>query len=367
MTPAMLHRTALHGWHVRHGAKMTPFAGYDMPVQYSSGIIAEHKSTREAVGVFDVSHMGQVALRCRLEDLARLVPAGLASLAPMQTVYSLLLNERGGVIDDLMITRLNQAGDSWFLVVNAGRKHVDLAHLKAHLPQADIAMHDDRTLLALQGPRAASIMAQLWPAAADLNFMRAGLYAAGDKGEIMVTRSGYTGEDGFEISLPDAGAETFIDKMLALGALPVGLGARDTLRLEAGLCLYGHELDETISPVEAGLGWTIPLARRTAGDFPGAERILHELAHGGARRRVGLALEGKAIARDGAEVLDAAGVKIGVISSGGFSPTLDQAIAMAFVDPRHAAPGAAVQIPLRGRMIAARIVKMPFVPHRYAR
>lgn len=347
---------------------MVPFAGYDMPVQYPDGVIKEHLHVRNAAGVFDVSHMGQIALHCPLAALARLVPSDLAALAPMQTVYSLLLNARGGVIDDLMITRLNAVGDRWFLVVNAGRKHVDLAHLKAQLPEAQsIILHHDRALIAVQGPGAAAVMRVIGPEAAALTFMRAAQIELPGIGAVMITRGGYTGEDGFEIALPNAKAEKFMDALLAQpGVQPAGLGARDTLRLEAGLCLYGHELDETISPVEAALNWVIAPARRQTADFPGAARIMQELQHGPKQRRFGLLLAGKAIAREGAEVLNMGGEIIGSVCSGGYSPTLDTAIAMGYLRPGTAL-GAAVQVMLRGRGLPAKIVKLPFVPHRYAR
>ncbi|MEJ0062935.1 MAG: glycine cleavage system aminomethyltransferase GcvT [Alphaproteobacteria bacterium] len=365
----LLQRTSLYAAHVEAGAKMVPFAGYDMPVQYPSGIIKEHLHTRAKAGLFDVSHMGQIALRCPLADLAKLVPGDLAALAPMQTLYSLLLNTQGGVIDDLMITRLDSAGENWFLVVNASRKHVDLAHLRARLPAAEsISLHPTQALIALQGPGAVSVMERFCSGAARLAFMNAGEYEIPRFGKIFITRSGYTGEDGFEISIAARAAADFWRKLLAEEEVaPAGLGARDTLRLEAGLCLYGHELDETISPVEAALNWVIGQPRRAAQDFPGAHRIMNEMQSGAPRRRVGLMLEGKAIAREHTPVENESGQVIGQVSSGSFAPSLDAAIAMAYIETASAVAGNQVVVPLRGRKIPARIVKMPFVPHRYVR
>ena len=362
-------RTSLYDLHVRLGAKMVPFAGYDMPVQYPDGIIAEHLHTRAAASLFDVGHMGQILLHCPLEDLARLVPTDLAALQPMQTTYSLLLNAGGGVIDDLMITRLNAAGDQWFLIVNAALKLTDLAFLQEYIPAAQtLTLRDDLGLLALQGPGAVAAMERICPSAATLRFMHYGQYDIPGHGVMRVWRSGYTGEDGFEISLPSDQTESFVTALLAIpGVKPAGLGARDTLRLEAGLCLYGHELDETISPIEASLNWVVSPARRAKADFPGAQRILEELQQSASRRRVGLLLPGRAIVREGNIVLSASGHEIGHVTSGGYSPTLDTAIAMAYIRPAHAKIDLIVQLPLRGRAIPARVVKLPFVPHRYMR
>jgi aminomethyltransferase len=367
MTMSQL-RTSLYDLHVRLGAKMVPFAGYEMPVQYPDGIIAEHHHTRKAASVFDVGHMGQIVLDCPLEVLARLVPSDLAALAPMQTTYSLLLNDNGGVIDDLMITRLNAAGDQWFLIVNAALKQIDYAFLQDKIPTArTLTLRDDLALIALQGPGAIAAMDAICPASL-LKFMHLGQYGLADYGTVSIWRSGYTGEDGFEISLPADKADKFVSALLALPNVKLaGLGARDTLRLEAGLCLYGHELDETISPIEASLNWVVSPTRRAAADFPGASRILDELVHSAPRRRVGLLLAGRAIAREGTIVQDAGGRDIGIVTSGSYSPTLDAAIAMAYVKPAHAAVDNVVQLSLRGRPVSARIVKLPFVPHHYVR
>ncbi|MGB4100680.1 MAG: glycine cleavage system aminomethyltransferase GcvT [Alphaproteobacteria bacterium] len=362
-------RTSLYNFHTRHGAKMVSFAGYDMPVQYPEGIIAEHLHTRAAASLFDVGHMGQILLHCPLEDLARLVPTDLAALQPMQTTYSLLLNNHGGVIDDLMITRLNPEGDQWFLIVNAALKRTDLEFLQEHIPTArTLTLRDDLGLLALQGPGAVAALEKICPSAVALKFMHLGQYDIPDHGVLRVWRSGYTGEDGFEISLPSDQAESFATALLELpNVKPAGLGARDTLRLEAGLCLYGHELNETISPVEASLNWVVSPTRRAKADFPGAPRILEELQQSASRRRVGLLLPSRAIVREGNKVLSAGGNEIGFVSSGGYSPTLDTAIAMAYLTPAQAMVDLVVQLPLRGRAIPARIVKLPFVPHRYMR
>ena len=364
----LLQHTPLHGLHQELGAKLVPFAGYDMPVQYPDGIIKEHKHTRSAAGLFDVSHMGQITLHCPLAGLAKLLPTDLAALAPMQTSYSLLLNEAGGVIDDLMVTRLNEAGDQWFLVVNASRKLIDHAHLRAHLPQATTnSLHNDRALLALQGPQAVAVMEALLPEAVNLRFMHAGSFFS-EFGQLFVTRSGYTGEDGSEISAGAAQATALAKRLLADARVkPIGLGARDTLRLEAGLCLYGHELDETVSPAEARLNWVIGKNRRAGADFPGAQRILAEMNGKPGGCGVGLMPEGRAIAREQTPIFDGAGQSIGVVCSGGFSPSLERPVAMGFVPPEYSAVGSKVFLELRGQKIAAAVAKLPFVPHNYAR
>jgi len=367
MTPALF-RTPLFALHQKLDAKLVPFAGYEMPVQYPEGILKEHKHTREAAGLFDVSHMGQVTLHCPLAALARLLPTDLAALAPMQTSYSLLLNTSGGVIDDLMVTKLDETGEKWFLVINASRKQLDHAHLRANLPLATLnKLHDERALLALQGVAAKDVMARLLPAATTLRFMQAGFFDS-PFGQLFITRSGYTGEDGFEISVPNESATALAEALLAHSEVkPIGLGARDTLRLEAGLCLYGHELDETVSPSEARLNWVVNPARRAAADFAGAERVLREIKESPARCRVGLLPEGRAIAREQTPITDEAGNIIGIVTSGTFSPTLERPIAMGFVPPAHAAVDQTVYLTLRGQQVPARVVKLPFVPHRYAR
>jgi len=345
---------------------MVPFAGYEMPVQYPSGIIAEHLHTRAQAGLFDVSHMGQVSLRgVGAEALEALVPGDLQSLPPGRLRYTLLLDDNGGILDDLMAAR---AGDGFALVVNAARKHDDVAHLRDRLgPHAAVELHDDRALLALQGPAAAAVLARLLPGVERLPFLGSAEFAH-DGQRWLVSRSGYTGEDGFEISLDARHAAGLAERLLDEPKVaPVGLGARDTLRLEAGLCLYGHDIDETTTPIEADLGRTIPKRRRAEGGFPGAARILRELAEGPPRRRVGLRPDGRAPAREGTEIVDAAGRTVGRVTSGGFGPSVGGPIAMGYVETALAAPGTALSLVVRGTPRPARVVPLPFVPHRYHR
>jgi aminomethyltransferase len=368
--------TPLAAAHRALGAKMVPFAGYDMPVQYPMGVLAEHNWTRAHAGLFDVSHMGQAAIEGPdFEAIARgletLLPADILGLAPGQQRYSQLLDAQGGILDDLMVTRPATAEEARhvYLVVNAGTKEADYAHLAAHLPKGlKLVRGDDRALLALQGPRAVEAMRRLGSGAVDLAFMRAGWFdVAGHR--CHVSRSGYTGEDGFEISVKASEAEALWSRLLADAEVkPIGLGARDSLRLEAGLCLYGHDIDATTSPVEAGLQWSIQKRRRIEGGFPGAARVQRELRDGPARVRVGLLPEGRAPAREGVAILDAAnGLPLGAVTSGGFGPTLNGPLAMGYVPPTHAAVGAPVHLLVRGKALPARVAPMPFVPHRYVR
>jgi aminomethyltransferase len=364
-------RTPLYELHLECGARMVPFAGYEMPVQFPAGVLKEHLHTRASAGVFDVSHMGQLIVRGAgaCEALERLVPADLAALGAGRQVYSLLTNAAGGVRDDLIITRLGP--EEFFLVVNAGCKQQDIAYLRAHLGEIELVELSEQALLAVQGPRAARLLAPLAPAAGALVFM-SGAHAQVAGIPCFVTRSGYTGEDGFEISVPAARAAELARALIAVdGILPVGLGARDSLRLEAGLCLYGHDLSEQITPVEAGLAWAIPKTRRPggprAGGFPGAGRIAEQLENGVARRRVGLLGEGKAPVREGAVLLAAGGQRVGEVCSGGFGPSVEGAVAMAYVDSAHAAPGTALDAIVRDKPRRMRVVKMPFVPQRYHR
>jgi aminomethyltransferase len=360
-------RTPLHALHVALGARMVPFAGWDMPVQYPSGILAEHAHTRTACALFDVSHMGQLALAAeeRVAALERLVPGDIAGLVPGRMRYTMLTNDRGGIVDDLMVT--NQ-GERLFLVVNAARRDADLAHLRAHLPaNCPLAELDDRALLALQGPSAAAVIARHAPGAAALPFLASGGFAIGGM-PVVVSRSGYTGEDGFEISVPASEADRIARVFLGEKEVaPAGLGARDTLRLEAGLCLYGHDIDETTTPIEAGLGWTIARRRRQGGGYPGAAVIARQLAEGAPRRRVGIALDGRVPARDGNAIVDPSGRPIGAVTSGGYGPTVGAPIAMGYVEAAHAAPGAPVAVVVRDAARPGRVVPLPFVPHRYAR
>jgi len=365
--PDTLRRTPLFDLHLGLGAKMVPFAGYEMPVHYASGIMTEHLQTRAAAGLFDVSHMGQVRLEGRDAALAleTLVPGDIRGLAPGRMRYSLLTNERGGILDDLMVTA---AEDHLLLVVNAAGKIEDLAHLRRHLAgRASVTPLDDRALLALQGPAAAAVLARLAPAASGLSFMHAAPMAL-DGIACVLARSGYTGEDGFEISVPTDAAERLARRLLAEPEVkPVGLGARDSLRLEAGLCLYGHDIDATTTVIEADLGWAVPKRRRAEGGFPGAAVVARELAVGARRKRVGIRPEGRAPAREGTDIVDGAGAVIGRVTSGGFGPSVDGPIAMGYVAQPRAALGTAVQLLVRGTPRPARIVPLPFVPHRYYR
>jgi aminomethyltransferase len=368
---ADLLKTPLHDLHVAHGARMVPFAGYAMPVQYPDGIMTEHRQTRAAAGLFDVSHMGQAILRGG--DLAasfeKLVPSDIAGLDVGRTRYTLLLNEAGGIRDDLMVTRIEEDGRSaLFLVVNAACKHTDFAHIAAALDgEAELERLEDRALLALQGPQAERVLAELAPECRDLVFLE-GREMTLNGVAAFVTRSGYTGEDGFEISLAADAAAELAEQLLADDAVaPIGLGARDSLRLEAGLCLYGHDIDETTSPVEAGLTWTIGKARRARADFPGATTILKQVADGPARKRVGLLPDGRAPVREGAPIRDGGDTPVGTVTSGGFSPTLEKPIAMGYVAAKDVEPGTALQIELRGRTVPAEVAALPFVKPSYKR
>jgi aminomethyltransferase len=353
--------------HRELGAKLVPFAGYEMPVQYASGILAEHLHTRAQAGLFDVSHMGQIKLggAAAAQALEALVPGDLQALAPMRMRYTLFLNDQGGILDDLMATRVE---DGLFLVVNAACKDADLAHLEDHLGGAVMVEPlSDRGLLALQGPAAAAVLGRIIDGIGQLPFMTAVEVTIGGVAGL-VTRSGYTGEDGFEISLPAGEAEAFARKLLAEPeVLPIGLGARDSLRLEAGLCLYGHDIDESTTPIEADLAWAIGKRRRTEGGFPGAPVVLRELAEGAARRRIGIRPDGRAPAREDTAIVGAGGSSIGRVTSGGFGPSIGGPIAMGYIDRAHAAEGAAFDLVVRGVPRPARAVRLPFVPHRYYR
>jgi aminomethyltransferase len=346
---------------------MVPFAGYAMPVQYDftgaiaercrGGVLSEHLHCREKAALFDVSHMGQAMLEGpgAAAALERLVPGDIVGLKPGRQRYTLLTNDAGGIIDDLMVANLGE--DRLFLVVNASRKHIDFPHIQAALPDGvTLRPLPDRALLALQGPAAATILTS------DLPFM--GVAPMAVEGiECLVSRSGYTGEDGFEISVPAADAETLADRLLAhASVVPAGLGARDSLRLEAGLCLYGSDLDETTTPIEAGLTWVIGKRRKMTWDFPGGAAIRDQLDNGAPRLRVGIRPDGRAPARGGTEI---AGV--GIITSGGFSPTLNAPIAMGYVRRESAADGNNLTLMVRGKAMPATVVPMPFVPHRYVR
>ena len=374
---APLKRTLLYDLHVALGAKMVPFAGYEMPVQYPLGVLKEHLWTREKAGLFDVSHMGQAFLvpadgqfDTAARALETLVPADLAALKPGQQRYSQLLDADGGIIDDLMATRLGFAGhEHWlYLVVNASRKDLDLAHIEARLPDGlALRRADGLALIALQGPKAVEVLATHAPEAAKLGFM-ASLDCPVGGIWCHVSRSGYTGEDGFEISVKTADA---VALWRLLSSNPdvnaIGLGARDSLRLEAGLCLYGHDIDTTTSPIEAGLAWSIQKRRRIEGGFPGAARIQRELKDGPSRLRAGIKPEGRAPAREGTEIVSDSGEKLGVITSGGFGPSVNGPIAMGYVAAKFATIGTKINLMVRGKPLPATVVALPFHPHRYAR
>ena len=369
MTGAPL-RTPLYDLHAELGARIVEFAGYAMPLQYPTGILKEHTHTRTRAGLFDVSHMGQVRVggRGAAEALESLLPVDVLDLPRGRQRYAFFTNSEAGILDDLMITRL---GDSYVLVVNAAGKTADVAHLREHLAGAcGIEPLDDRALLALQGPAAAKVLGALAPQAGELSFMQAAetkiLGAA-----CYVSRSGYTGEDGFEISVPAASAEALARALLRnADVAPIGLGARDSLRLEAGLCLYGHDLDTTTTPVEASLAWALSKARRAggarAGGYPGAEIVLAQLEKGVVRRRVGLLPRSRVPVRAGAEIYGA-GVRVGTVTSGGFGPTLGAPVAMGYVGSTSAALGTKLEAVVRGERVPIEVAKMPAVPHRYLR
>lgn len=369
--PAPLSRTPLHALHVELGAKMVPFAGYEMPVNFPGGIIAEHKHCREAAALFDVSHMGQVRLTG--DDAARaletLVPVDVVDLPVNKQRYAFFTNASGGILDDLMITR--RANDL-LLVVNAGCKAADIAHLQTQIGhRCGVHPMPEQALLALQGPKAVEALEHLDPQAGSLTFMTGGtLSLAGI--ECFVTRSGYTGEDGFEISVPADRAEHLARTLLAMPQVrPVGLGARDTLRLEAGLCLYGHDINETTTPVEAGLTWAIQKVRRAGGarhgGYPGASVIDSQLAGGTTNKRVGLVGLERLPVREGALLVDTTGHKLGHVTSGTLAPSVNQPIAMAYLASNHALPHHEVFAEVRGKRQPMRVAPMPFVPHRYKR
>lgn len=364
-------RLPLDAMHRGLGARMVPFAGYEMPVQYPAGVMAEHLHTRSAAGLFDVSHMGQVILRPKagLEALAlafeALMPVDVLGLQPGRQRYGLLTNAAGGILDDLMFAN---RGDHFFVVVNAACKVADVAHLQAHLADvAEVEVQADRCLMALQGPGAEAALAAVAPGVAAMRFMDQAIF-----GDLWISRSGYTGEDGFEISVPEAGTEALATTLLSQpGVQPIGLGARDSLRLEAGLCLYGHDIDTTTSPVEADLTWAIQKARRAggarAGGFPGAARILGELAEGPSRLRVGLSPEGRAPMREGTPLFTANGQEAGRVTSGGFGPSVAAPVAMGYVLRQHGAAGTALLGEVRGKRLPVTVTDLPFHPTRYKR
>ena len=372
---APLARTPLHDLHVRRGARMVPFAGYEMPVQYRDGIIAEHTQARTAAGLFDVSHMGQAFLlgpdhETTARALEALVPADILNLGHGRQRYTQLLNDQGGILDDLMVTRSADPDEdgALMLIVNASRKADDYAHIEARLPAGVKLMRaEHRGLVALQGPQAAEVLSRHAEGVDAMPFMTAtSVRCAGV--DCHISRSGYTGEDGYEISVRATKLPALVETLLGEPAVKlIGLGARDSLRLEAGLCLYGHDIDETTSPIEAGLGWSIQKRRRSEGGFPGAARVQAELADGTARVRVGLLPEGRAPAREGTEIRASDGAAIGTVTSGGFGPTVGAPIAMGYVHRRFSEPGTPVMLVVRGKELLAKVVPLPFVPHRYRR
>ena len=362
-----LKRTPLFELHRELKARLVPFAGWEMPVQYPAGILAEHRHCRSAAALFDVSHMGQVRLDGAAAALAleELVPGDIQGLAPGRARYTQLTNAAGGILDDLIVSH---AGDHLFVVVNAGNRAADLAHLHRHLPPAVAATElVDRALLAVQGPQAGSVLARLAPASAQLRFMTTALIDVAGYA-CRVSRLGYTGEDGFEISVAAADAVALAKLLLAEPEVaPAGLGARDSLRLEAGLPLHGHDIDPGTTPVEGGLAWSIGSRRRAAGNFPGAAIILAQLRDGVARRLVGIRPLGKAPVREGTEILSSGRAPLGTVTSGGFGPTVGGPVAMGYVAAAAAAPGTELALPVRGRPVPAQVAALPFVPHRYHR
>ena len=364
-------RTTFYDYHVEAGGKMVPFAGYLMPVQYPGGIMQEHLHARDKAGLFDVSHMGQVVVdgEGAAAALERLVPIDLEALAIGQQTYATFTSETGGILDDLIVTRWSET--CFFLVVNAACKEQDIKHLREHLGDLEITELSGQSLLALQGPKAKDVVGELSPAANDLLFMN-GCHTTIGGVECYVTRSGYTGEDGFEISVKNNGALAIVDQLLSYDEVQwIGLGARDSLRLEGGLCLYGHDMDASKSPIEAGLNWSVSRSRREGGSKPGgflgSDQILKHLADGVSKKRVGFLIEGRAPVREGAEIVDTQGNVVGVITSGGFGPTLQTPIAMGYVDAEFCAEGTKLDALVRGKNRAMTVVKMPMVPQRYFR
>ncbi len=373
-TDRPLQHTPLHAAHVAAGARMVPFAGYDMPVQYPLGVLGEHLWTREQAGLFDVSHMGQAFVigpdwettACAIEAL---VPADILNLKPGYQRYSQLLDENGGILDDLMVTRSNYQGcEGWaYLVVNAACKETDFPHIAARLPAGvTLKRADDLALLALQGPAAVAVLEKLVPGIGDLGFMQFRALKV-DGAHYHITRCGYTGEDGFEICVAAKDVVALWERLLGDERVkPIGLGARDSLRLEAGLCLYGHDIDTGTSPIEAGLNWSIQKRRREEGGFPGASRIQRELRDGAGRLRVGIRPEGRQPAREGADIM-ADGRKVGTVTSGGFGPSVNGPVAMGYVERGFASEGQKLTLMVRGKELAATVAALPFTPHRYAR
>lgn len=363
--------TRFHDYHIEAAGKMVPFAGYSMPINYADGIMEEHLHTRDSAGLFDVSHMGQVIIRGTevSQQLEKLMPVDLQQLAVNSMTYSTLINAQGGILDDLIITRWDDK--TFFVVVNAACKQQDIQHFRDNLLDAEIIELEDHGLLALQGPLAIDVLVKLAPQVADLHFMQ-GCAVTINGCSCFVTRSGYTGEDGFEISIKPEDCKVVADALLANPSVRwIGLGARDSLRLEAGLCLYGHDMNQQTSPVEANLLWSISKSRRAGGDkqggFLGSETVLKHIDQGITQKRVGFMVEGRAPVREGADIVDEAGQVIGAITSGGFSPSLQKPIAMGYVPLNYSTPGTQVNAMVRGKLRPLVVYSMPFVPQRYYR
>ncbi len=359
-------KTPLYNWHLQQNAKLVEFAGYQMPVQYEKGVLFEHKWTRENAGLFDVSHMGQAKLTGDCLKLEQLVCADLRQLKQGEQKYALLLNDQGGIMDDLMISRPEQ--DCLYLIVNAATKTKDFTYIKTYLKDSvSLEPLDDRALLALQGPKASCVLASFIPDIHQKIFMES--WIAEIKGvQIGISRSGYTGEDGFELSVPALKAEQIANLLLESEYVsPIGLGARDSLRLEAGLCLYGHDIDENRTLVEASLNWALPKTRRERADFPGAEKILSQLAGDVKQKRVGIKLKERMPARENTIILAENGTKIGRVTSGSYGPSIEASIAMGYIDKTYAKIGTTIHLLIRNQLREAKIVKMPFLSHRYYR
>ncbi|MCP5073696.1 MAG: glycine cleavage system aminomethyltransferase GcvT [Rhodobacteraceae bacterium] len=359
-------RTPLYDLHLEHGGKMVDFAGWEMPVQYPLGIMGEHKQCRERAAIFDVSHMGQVELRGKntAEELEKLVPASIVPLAENKARYTFFTNPQGGIMDDLIVSN---AGDHLFVVVNASMRDQDIGHMRNNLDRIDVIELTDRALVAVQGPKAEAVVGALCPAAIDLKFMETSVVDI-IGASCRISRLGYTGEDGYEISIPEDRALEITNAFLAHEDCEMaGLGARDSLRLEAGLCLYGNDIDNGTSPIEASLNWAIQKRRREGGGFPGAERIQAELANGPTRKLVGIKPEGRAPARQGVEIQDQDGNTVGMVTSGGFGPTVQGPVSMGYVSTELSAPGSKVDLLVRGKAQPAEVIALPFVQQNYKR
>ena len=361
-----LKRTPLYDLHLELGAKMVGFAGWEMPVQYPAGIMAEHNQCRQKAALFDVSHMAQVILKGdgAAEALETIAPSAFTTLKPGKARYTMFTNETGGIMDDLIVTN---AGDHLFVVVNASMRDQDIPHMRDNLSGVEVVEITDHALIAVQGPSAEAVVSALAPAAADLAFMESAFMEMLGA-ECRVARQGYTGEDGYEISIPEENAVEIVKALLAHeDCAPTGLGARDSLRLEAGLCLYGNDIDAGTSPVEAQLNWAMQKRRREEGGFPGAGRIQRELAEGVSRKLVGIKPEGRAPARQGVEIATEDGDIIGSVTSGGFGPTVGGPVSMGYIAASHAEPGTGINLIVRGKPMPAKVIALPFVPHNYKR